>query len=208
MEKLFIKVSDRISVEIEGNSTKELIRKAAFWSAVPNACPICDAPLILTQRTTSEGHEYFGLKCIGVPPHSANFGEYKDQNKGLYYKTPEENYWSEGIFGQAQEGASNPGLDPSQAPLDIPADPIAKSLSDMITTKQLGMIRALGRENGIDVDAECEGLMKCKVSELSRRAASALIDRLQGKRTGAHEVTAGGGGGVSTVSNFDDDIPF
>jgi len=49
----------------------------------------------------------------------------------------------------------------------------------MVTTKQLGMIRAIARENEIDADRECKSLMKCKVGELSRKAASALIDHLQ-----------------------------
>ena len=61
----------------------------------------------------------------------------------------------------------------------FPSDPVAKTLSDMVTTKQLGMIRAIAREQEIDADRECESLMKCKVGELSRKAASALIDHLQ-----------------------------
>lgn len=59
-------------------------------------------------------------------------------------------------------------------------DTVAKTLAELVTTKQLGMIRAIAREHDIDVDAECERLLSCKVNELSRRAASALIDHLQG----------------------------
>ena len=61
----------------------------------------------------------------------------------------------------------------------FPADPVAKTISDLVTTKQLSMIRAIARENEIDADSECETLMKCKISELSRKGASALIDHLQ-----------------------------
>lgn len=60
----------------------------------------------------------------------------------------------------------------------FPSDPVAKSLSDMVTTKQLGMIRAICRENNLDPEEECLAVMKCKVNELSRRAASSLIDHL------------------------------
>lgn len=60
----------------------------------------------------------------------------------------------------------------------FPSDPIAKTLSDMVTTKQLGMIRAICRENNLDPEEECMSVMKCKVNELSRRAASSLIDHL------------------------------
>jgi hypothetical protein len=60
----------------------------------------------------------------------------------------------------------------------FPSDPIAKTISDMVTTKQLGMIRAICRENNLDPEEECMAVMKCKVNELSRRAASSLIDHL------------------------------
>jgi hypothetical protein len=60
----------------------------------------------------------------------------------------------------------------------FPSDPVAKTLSDMVTTKQLGMIRAICRENNFDPEEESMAVMKCKVNELSRRAASSLIDHL------------------------------
>jgi hypothetical protein len=58
-------------------------------------------------------------------------------------------------------------------------DPIAKSLGDMVTAKQLNMIRAIAREGNIDAEAECARMMHCAIDELSKRAASDLIDRLQ-----------------------------
>ncbi len=62
---------------------------------------------------------------------------------------------------------------------EIPSNPIAKSLSDLVTAKQLGMIRAIAREIGADPDEECNNLMQCKTDELSKKAASALIQHLQ-----------------------------
>jgi len=62
---------------------------------------------------------------------------------------------------------------------EFPADPIAKTLADMVTTKQLGMIRAVAREAAVDADKECLDILNCRVSELSRKAASALIDHLR-----------------------------
>jgi hypothetical protein len=61
----------------------------------------------------------------------------------------------------------------------FPANPIAKSLSDLVTAKQLGMIRALSREIGIDADEESQNVMECKTDELSKRAASSFIQHLQ-----------------------------
>lgn len=58
-------------------------------------------------------------------------------------------------------------------------DPIARSLGDMVTAKQLNMIRAIGRESNIDAARECMTLMHCRIEELSKRAASDLIEHLQ-----------------------------
>jgi len=59
-------------------------------------------------------------------------------------------------------------------------DPVAKSLADMITSKQLAMIRGLSREANVDAEAECATVMHCSIDELSKRAASDLIEHLQG----------------------------
>jgi hypothetical protein len=61
----------------------------------------------------------------------------------------------------------------------FPQDPIAKGTSDLVTPKQLGMIRALAREAGLDAEKECLSHMKCKPEDLSKRAASSLIDYLK-----------------------------
>ncbi len=65
-----------------------------------------------------------------------------------------------------------------------PSNPIARSLSDLVTAKQLGMIRALARELSVDPDEECQTAMNCKTDELSRKAASALIQHLQDMQKG------------------------
>ncbi len=63
--------------------------------------------------------------------------------------------------------------------VEFPADPIAKSVSDLPTSKQFGLIRALGREMGIDIEKECHEIFGCNLNEISKRAASAFIDYLQ-----------------------------
>jgi hypothetical protein len=62
---------------------------------------------------------------------------------------------------------------------EFPRDPLAKSMADLVTPKQLGMIRALGREAGVDIDEECMTILRCKTEELSKRAASSFIDHLK-----------------------------
>lgn len=61
----------------------------------------------------------------------------------------------------------------------FPANPVATSLMDLVTAKQLGMIRAISREIGIDPDEECQTILSCKTDELSKKAASAFIQHLQ-----------------------------
>jgi hypothetical protein len=62
---------------------------------------------------------------------------------------------------------------------EFPRDPLAKSMADLVTPKQLGMIRALGREAGVDVEEECQSVLRCRTEELSKRAASSFIDHLK-----------------------------
>ena len=65
-------------------------------------------------------------------------------------------------------------------PGDFPKDPLAKSMADLVTPKQLGMIRALAREAGVDADEESQSVMRVRTEELSKRAASSFIDHLKG----------------------------
>jgi hypothetical protein len=66
-----------------------------------------------------------------------------------------------------------------ETPQERSADPVAKTLGDMITSKQQAMIRGLAREASVDAAAECSRLMQCGIDELSKRSASDLIEHLQ-----------------------------
>ena len=78
-------------------------------------------------------------------------------------------------FDSIERSDETPEFGPSPA-ID---DPIAKSRGDMVTARQLGMIRAIARASAIDAELECSQLMRCGVDELSKRAASELIAHLQ-----------------------------
>ena len=71
---------------------------------------------------------------------------------------------------------------------EFPRDPLAKSMADLVTPKQLGMIRAIGREIGVDVEEECQTVLRCKTDELSKRAASSFIDHLKGLQSEAGQM--------------------
>ena len=72
----------------------------------------------------------------------------------------------------------------------FPKNPVAKSLSDLVTAKQLGMIRALAREMGIDADEEANNAMNCRTDELSKKAASSFIQHLQDMQRGQEQTAA------------------
>jgi hypothetical protein len=61
----------------------------------------------------------------------------------------------------------------------FPEQPVARNLGELVTAKQLGMIRAIAREVRIDADGECNSLMSCRTDELSKSAASSFIRHLQ-----------------------------
>ncbi|HXG83821.1 MAG TPA: Rad52/Rad22 family DNA repair protein, partial [Pyrinomonadaceae bacterium] len=83
------------------------------------------------------------------------------------------------LYKKESDTIEREGAVPTPTNDGFPANPIAKSLSDLVTAKQLGMIRAVSREIGIDVDEECQNVMQCKADELSKKAASGFIQHLQ-----------------------------
>jgi hypothetical protein len=90
------------------------------------------------------------------------------------------------LYQKEAETIEREGGVPSNRPFS--GSPQARSLNDLVTAKQLGMIRALAREANTDAEAECQSLFKCQMDELSKRAASSFIDHLKAQ---AQETVAG-----------------
>jgi hypothetical protein len=82
------------------------------------------------------------------------------------------------LYKREFEAATEEAQHANEEPTSI-TDPIARNIGDMITGKQLGLIRAIARETGINAQEECSRMMHCSIDELSKRAASELIDHLQ-----------------------------
>ncbi|CAN5505615.1 hypothetical protein BH10ACI1_BH10ACI1_04230 [soil metagenome] len=83
------------------------------------------------------------------------------------------------LYKKESDVIEREGAIPPQTDGGFPSNPMARSLSDLVTAKQLGMIRAISREIGVDADEECQTIMQCKTDELSKKAASGLIQHLQ-----------------------------
>jgi hypothetical protein len=62
------------------------------------------------------------------------------------------------------------------------ADPVARTLSDLVTPKQLVAIRAIASATGVDAEQRTLELFNCRPEELTKRAASQLIDELKAAR--------------------------
>jgi hypothetical protein len=75
---------------------------------------------------------------------------------------------------------------------NLPRDPVAKTMADLVTPKQLVAIRAIANAQQVNAETECMEIFKCRPEELSRRAASALIDRLKSKTVEADEFRHAG----------------
>lgn len=94
------------------------------------------------------------------------------------------------LYKKESDVIERDGAVPAQNNGGFPSNPVAKSLGDLVTAKQLGMIRAIARETGVDADEECQAVMNCKTDELSKKAASAFIQHLQSGGQQANEVPA------------------
>lgn len=81
------------------------------------------------------------------------------------------------LYKHAPE-SEDASIDPP-ATRPLPRDPLAKTLADLVTPKQLIAIRAIAHDRGLEADEECLALYGCRIEELSRRAASVLIDHLK-----------------------------
>lgn len=57
-------------------------------------------------------------------------------------------------------------------------NPVAQSVFDLITTEQIWEIRAMGRNKDINSEEHCMELLKCRVHELSQKAASEFTQYL------------------------------
>lgn len=58
-------------------------------------------------------------------------------------------------------------------------DPRPKTLGDLVTPKQIWMLRSLAKEGGFDAETQCMRLLDCPLEEISKRAASSLIDEFK-----------------------------
>lgn len=63
----------------------------------------------------------------------------------------------------------------------------AETVGELVTAKQLSMIRYLAREGQVDADEVCRAEVGCRTDSLSKRSASKLIDVLKSIAESQHK---------------------
>jgi len=83
-------------------------------------------------------------------------------------------------FKASRPTAYCPGDSSSQRrnPAEPLRDPIAKGLSNLISPNQLSLINKLSKRLILNPESACREMYQANLSEFSRKAASALIERL------------------------------
>ncbi|HEY0323533.1 MAG TPA: Rad52/Rad22 family DNA repair protein [Pyrinomonadaceae bacterium] len=160
---------------VEWHTVADILdRIAPTWQhAVRNVVQLGDIAVV-TCAITIDGVTREG---VGTGTSESEMGIKKAEHDALKraavkFGIARELYQRESEVIERQGAASQPG--------QFPRDPLAKSMTDLVTPKQLGMIRALAREAGVDPDEESQSVLRCKTDELSKRAASSFIDHLKG----------------------------
>lgn len=81
-------------------------------------------------------------------------------------------------FVHAHQAEAAEAAERAAAGYVFPRDPEARTFADLVGTTQLRLIRETARAAGVDEDAECARLLRCKTEDLSKQAAAAFIDYL------------------------------
>jgi hypothetical protein len=97
------------------------------------------------------------------------------------------------LYRKEEEAAPRPnGNGSSSSHPQFPSEPVAKTMADLVTPKQLVAIRAIANAQRVNAEAECQAMLGCRPEELSRRAASVFIDHLKSKTDDAAQVRHAG----------------
>lgn len=153
-----------------------LDRHAPEWSyAIQSVIPIGEF-VIATAAITIHGVTREGL---GIGRVDSTTGILKAENEALKraaarFGVARNLYLNEERIPQTEsEDEEEPEL------LPITFDPLPKTKGEMISLKQLSLIKALGKRAQMDPESICEATFHVKLIEISRRAASTLIQHMQ-----------------------------
>jgi hypothetical protein len=95
------------------------------------------------------------------------------------------------LYKQESERLEREIAESNYGGVPFPENHVARSQFDLVTPKQIGMMRALARELGIDLEEECNRIWTgSKTDELSKKAGSSFIQHLQDLKKSKDAPTA------------------
>lgn len=106
---------------------------------------------------------------------AAKFGIGRD----LYSDNHDDNQDDAPRFSAPRQAQPAPQKEFKPVAVEDVKNPTAANEGELASPKQLAAIRAICKAQGIDPEEECDELFDCSLSELNKKAASALIDRLK-----------------------------
>jgi hypothetical protein len=135
MQKITLKLSESMSIEIDGQDAREIWPIAAFWQSLPTQCPVCRSTLSIEYRTP-QSYKYYILKCSGTPAHSVNLGQRTDTNQ-LYFDRSKP--WE--LFGRGGDvHLSDP---PAATPIDQATGQPVDNSPDSVRGRMIKKIKQL-----------------------------------------------------------------
>jgi hypothetical protein len=147
-----------------------------------------------TFEQDSTGFEEVGLDKFG------------DTSSNAYAMAVKRAFEIHGLSRDLWRGEAKPGRErgDNERPAAVkPKNPLARGVSDLATPKQIGMARTLAAEKGFeDLEAICYEAYGLKTDEISKQAASWLIDHVKNlKRAQNRPQTEKGGSQPSQAAN-------
>jgi hypothetical protein len=107
-----VSIGDRLKATVSGDDPKKVIENVAFFSELPDTCPICQSTTVFSFRNPKE-YNFYGMRCTGTPAHECTFGQRREGN-GLFYKGQDS--WDKAYVGDGSGGGDNQGS--SEAPAE------------------------------------------------------------------------------------------
>jgi len=127
------------------------------------------------------------ITIAGVTREGVGTGESSDE-KGIKKAEHDALKRAAVKFGVARELYRKDEVESSPSVI-TPEQAVARTIADLVTPKQLVAIRAIANATGTDAERRSMELYNCKPEELTKKAASALIDDLKANRDAeAHQA--------------------
>lgn len=157
---------------------KTLDAKAPEWSSAVRTIVEVGQRIVITAAITIDGVTREGVGCaVSVPGDGSREALEKAEQDALRcaaLKFPVAREVSRSTASRSRKSTSD-------GTHTFPINPLAKSMSELATPKQISMIKGLCLDLGRNIEIELESALRldCRVEEISRKAALSFIEYLK-----------------------------